>query len=142
MKPPKNLYIINGVTNQIKGEWPIHFYDLVSKQSIPVNTHVAIHFKTPDDFLVRKITHIDIDGTVLSHSYEACDNRSLDSLDWMPIVRINGKWVIRYDLKYCKSFDDYNIALKLEGYTPVPVLGYLNPKQYRKWTNRVLKNAQ
>lgn len=136
MKPPKNLYVIKGYIRQIHPEWPIHFYDLVSRQAIPDNKHVALHFNPPNDFLVRRVTHIDIDGTILSRSYSACDNRSLDSLDWIPMIRINGKWVKRYDLKYCKTFEDYDIAMRLDGYIAVPVLGYLTPKQHKRWLQK------
>lgn len=143
MKPPKYLYIIKGCTNVIKPEWPIHFYEFIGKNSIPIDTHTAIRIESPSDLLVRKVKVLDLfDNKIIRIEYKPCDTRSLDSMNWTPIVRINGKWVDRYDLKYCKSFEDYNIALRLEGYTPMPMLGYLTPKQYQKWSNRGLKSVQ
>lgn len=142
MKPPKNLYIIHGCTGVIKPEWPIHFYEFIGRNSIPIDIHTAIRIKSPSDLLVRSSRLFDLNGKLIRIEYTPCDTRRLDSMEWTPIVRINGKWVERYDLKYCKSFDDYNLAMRLEGYTPVPMLGYLTPAQHQKWVNRGLKNIQ
>ena len=137
---PKTVYIGKGVCNTIRPEWPIDWYELESRATLSNRNHVAIRIKSPANLMVYKTTLLDIDGTIITHHFKSADNRSLNSLDWEPVVRINEKWVMRYDLKSCKSFGEYDRIMLAEGYTPVPGLGYLTPKQYQKWVNKGLKN--
>lgn len=139
---PKTVYITTGICNQIKPEWPIDWYRLESRATLSDSVNETIRIKSPADLMVYKTTVLDIDGTVLTHHFKAADNRNLDSLEWEPIVRINGKWVPRFDFMGLKSFTEYNIAMLNEGDTPVPVLGYLTPKQYQKWTDEGLRKIE
>lgn len=136
VKAPKTVYIVNGVCNQIKPEWPIDWYQLESRATLSEYVHDAIRIKTPDDMQVYKVRQLGLTGAVIGHYFTSADNRSLDSLDWEPVVRINGKWVTRYDFKHLKSFTEYAMAMKAEGYIAVPELGYLSPEQYQKWSDK------
>ena len=138
---PKTVYITTGACDMktMKPEYPLDWYRLESRATLSDMVNEAIRIKSPADLMVYKTTVLDIDGTVLTHHFKSADNRSLDSLEWVPIVRMNGKWVPRFDFMGLDDFGKYRLAMKAEGYTAVPILGWLTPKQYQKWVTKGLK---
>ena len=121
-EPHRFRYILCGLVNF---DGPISDYRLIGGNNLG-DAASCIRFKIPQLFHMTKYS---------CDSYSTTDDtRSLNQIGYDIMVKINGHWVVRNDLKPIQPHKIYHAMSKL-GYRPVPKLGYVNDRQYKKWSH-------
>ena len=116
----KYAYILSGI---IDPDDPIKYYRLLSGNNMCDTSH-CIRIRIPDDM---KLTKLSCDTY---HKTE--DKRSLNDIGYDVLVKFNGRWKVRNDLKNVQPHAVHEVMMT-EGYNSVKKLGFLTKKQYKAW---------
>lgn len=113
-------YIRAGIVNF---DGPISNYRLISGNNLG-DAASCIRFKLPNLFHMDKLP---------CDPYSTTDDtRSLNEIGYDILVKCNGRWVVRNDLKPIQPHKIYHAMMK-EGKAPVKKLGYLTDDQYKAY---------
>lgn len=113
-------YILSG---KVKPKDKISDFRLISKNTSPYSTS-AIRVFIPDDMELEKWRCDNYSTT--------SDGRTLEELEYDVLIKVNGKFIKRNDLKKHEPHEYYEILIN-EGYLIVPKLGYVTVEQYKSW---------
>ena len=108
---PIYRYITCGIVNP---DDPINIYRLIAGNKI-ADSGDCIRVRIPDDMKLTKWSCDSYSGTT--------DTRTLNELGYDVLVKINGKWIVRNDLKGIQPHAIYEVMDK-EGLHPFEDLGY------------------
>lgn len=122
-EPRRFRYILCGL---VDFDGPISDYRLIGGNNLG-DAASCIRFKLPELFHMEKYS---------CDSYSTTDDkRTLNQIGYDVLVKINGRWVVRNDLKGTQPHKIYHVMSK-NGYSPVPKLGYVNARQHKFWSER------
>ena len=119
-------YILSGTA---KPKEKISNFRLISKNTSPYSNS-AIRVFIPDDMELKK-------WRCDSYSITS-DVRTLEELEYDVLIKVNGKFIKRNDLKKHDPHEYYEILIN-EGYLIVPKLGYVAVEQYKIWQQEMRK---
>lgn len=119
-EPRRFRYILCGLVNY---DGPISDYRLIGANNLN-DAASCIRFKLPNNFHLTKYS---------CDSYSTTDDkRTLNEIGYDVLVKINGRWVVRNDLKGIQPHTIYKAMMK-EGLSPVKKMGYMNHAQYKAY---------
>ena len=111
-------YILSGT---VKSKDKISDFRLISKNTSPYSNS-AIRVFIPDDMELKKWRCDNYSTT--------SDGRTLEELEYDVLIKVNGKFIKRNDLKKHEPHEYYEILIN-EGYLITPKLGYVAVEQYK-----------
>ena len=117
-------YILCGV---IDFDGPINHYRLIGGNNLG-DAASCVRVKLPNLFHLNKYS---CDPYATTN-----DVRSLNELGYDIMVKINGRWVVRNDLKPIQPHKIYHAMMQENRGYAVPKLGYLTPEQYKAYNRK------
>ena len=117
-------YILSGIVNTDES---LSSYRLAGSNNI-CYSHSALRVNIPSDLKLDKLSCDSYSTTT--------DNRTIKELGYDVIIKINGKWVVRNDLKVVQTHE-FNSKLIEEGmYTTNNKDGYMTKNRYNRYINK------
>lgn len=120
VKRRRYRYILSGA---VEPKDKISDFRLISKNPL-LYSNSAIRVFIPDDMELEKWRCDDYSTT--------SDGRTLEELEYDVVIKVNGKFIKRNDLKKHAPHEYHEILID-EGYFIVPELGYVTVEQYKIW---------